>query len=417
MTEILPFRAFRFPPTVGSLEEILAPPYDVITEAYRRTLLERHPANVVRALLKDPAAGDAGYGTMGETFSSWRANGTVVQDKEPAIYLLEQRYSWEGSPFVRTGILARFKVEPDGSRLIRPHEKTRGPAKEDRFAALKATRSNFSPIFMFFEDEGEFARAVAAAKDGHPILSTYTDDEGVEHTVWAITKPGDVEALARAAGRGPSYIADGHHRYATAQRYLHEVGPEGAATYGYFCPNDAGLLVLPYHRILFEAPSPAEIQARLEGRYLLKVAETLEAAARDVAHSTARFAFAICWPDGQAMVCESAQGLEDEFPEETPQCLKDLDYYFLHQLSFGHMGMADPRVEFAHSLAEARAELATHSNAVAILTRATPLRHIAAVADASESMPPKSTFFHPKIPSGILIHPLEGLTSPGRLKT
>ena len=408
MTEIRPFRALRYSSSLGRLESLLAPPYDVISEEYRRTLLGRHDANVVRVILKDPADGNQGYERIGETFTKWRAQGTLVQDQEPAIYLLQQRFTWEGRAYVRLGILARFKVEPDGSSRIRPHEKTRGPAKEDRFSVLKATKANFSPIFLFFQDRGGFAAAAEGAMERHRVRCEYTDDEGVGHTVWAVENPEDVKALAESAGGGPSYIADGHHRYATAQRYLREVGPEGGTTYGYFCPSDGGLLVLPYHRILFGAPGAKDVMSRLEGRYLLNVVNGPEAAAREVANSTLPFAFALCWPDGKAVVCESAPGVEDELPKEAPQCLKDLDTYFLHQVGFSHLGLNNPKVEFVHSLAEANAELAVHPDAVAVLMRATPLRHIAAVADASESMPPKSTFFHPKIPSGLLVHPLEG---------
>jgi uncharacterized protein (DUF1015 family) len=407
MTDIRPFRALRYPSSLGTLESLLAPPYDVISEESRAALLNRHQKNIARVILKDPAHGEKGYENIGKTFKAWRDEGTLVQDKEPALYLLEQRFTWEGRSFVRSGILARFKVEPEGSLLIRPHEKTRGPAKEDRFSVLKATRSNFSPIFLFFEDKGDFAKAAARARKAHPVLATYKDDDGVEHTMWAVTGADHVHDLAKAAGGGPSYIADGHHRYATAQRYLKEVGPEGAATYGYFCPNDDGLLVLPYHRILFGAPTLADAQSRLEGRYLLNVVKTAEQAARDVQNSTLPFAFALLWPDGRALVCESAPGVEDELPKEAPRCLKDLDTYFLHQVGFKHLGLSDPKVEFVHSLADAKTELGAHPDAAAVLMRATPLRHIAAVADASESMPPKSTFFHPKIPSGLLVHPLE----------
>jgi len=407
MTDVRPFRALRFPASLGPLEALLAPPYDVISEDYRKTLMGRHEKNVVRVLLRDPGDGEKGYERLGETFRQWRSEGTLVQDSLAAVYLLEQRFSWEGRAHVRTGLLARFKVEPEGSQVIRPHEKTRGAAKEDRFSVLKATRSNFSPIFFYFEDKGAFPKAAQKAKDGCPILSTYTDDDAVTHTLWAITSPEDVRSLTQIAGAGPSYIADGHHRYATAQRYLKEVGPEGGATYGYFCPNDSGLLVLPYHRIVSEGPTPEEAKALLRGKYLLETVSSAEQAAREVAKSTLPFAFAICWPDGRAMVCESLPGIEDEFPADAPKSLKALDTYFLHQVAFKHLNLDDSKVEYVHSVAEAKAGIQAHENAVAILMRATPLRQISAVADASESMPPKSTFFHPKIPSGILIHPLE----------
>ena len=163
MTDIRPFRAIRYPASLGPLENLLAPPYDVISEDYRKTLLGRHRSNIARVILKDPADGDRGYERLGEIFKGWREDGTLVQDEEPAIYLLEQRFSWEGRTYIRSGILTRFKVEPEGSPLIRPHEKTRGPAKEDRFSVLKATRANFSPIFLFFEDRGAFAKAASRA--------------------------------------------------------------------------------------------------------------------------------------------------------------------------------------------------------------------------------------------------------------
>jgi uncharacterized protein (DUF1015 family) len=408
MTEIRAFRALRYPASLGSLEQLLAPPYDVISEEHRRTLLARHEANIVRVILKDPKDGERGYDRIGETFAAWRNGGALVQDALPAIYLMEQRFSWEGRAYVRTGVLARFKVEPEGSRLIRPHEKTRGPAKEDRFSVLKATRCNFSPIFLFFEDAGDFAKTAAKIKASGDPLCRYRDDDGVDHTVWAVSNGADIDALARAAGGPPSYIADGHHRYATAQRYLREIGPEGAVTYGYFCPNDAGLLVRPYHRILFDAPPVDDVMKRLEGKYLLTRVDSAENAARDVANSTLPFAFAFAWHDGKAVVCESAPGVEDELPADAAKSLKDLDTYFLHQVGFRHLGLENPKVEFVHSLADARNELEANPGAAAILMRATPLRQIAAVADESESMPPKSTFFHPKVPSGLLVHPLEG---------
>ena len=407
MTLIRAFRALRYAAHQGPLERLLAPPYDVISEEYRLDLAARHDANIVRAILKDPADGDLGYQRIGERFAEWRRGGVLAEDPLPALYLMEQRFSWEGNSYVRTGLLARFKVESEGSTAIRPHEKTRGPAKEDRFSVLRATRCNFSPIFLFFEDDGSFKNASDAARKTLEPLCRYRDDDGIDHTLWAVTNPGDIAALSSASGGPPSYIADGHHRYATAQRYLREVGPEGAVTYGYFCPNDAGLLVLPYHRILFGAPSIAEVKRRLDGKFLLSEVDSFERAAKEAAQSTLPFAFAICWPDGRGIVCEAAPGVEDELPANAAASLKDLDTYFLHEVGFRHLGLVDPKVEFVHSLEDAKRELAAHPSAAAILMRATPLRHIAAVADEKESMPPKSTFFHPKVPSGLLIHPLE----------
>jgi uncharacterized protein (DUF1015 family) len=205
-----------------------------------------------------------------------------------------------------------------------------------------------------------------------------------------------------------AYIADGHHRHATALRYRDAVGPDGAWTLGYFTPIEApGLLVLPYHRILAEGPTLEEAARRLAGPFRLTPLADARAAAVAVAASSASHAFALAEPGRGALVVEAGPGAERLLPAEAPACLRALDTWFLHHAVLGPLlGVPDAAVSYVHSQAEAEEALAGDGCRLAALLRATPVHQIVDVADAGESMPAKSTFFHPKLPSGLVIHPL-----------
>jgi uncharacterized protein (DUF1015 family) len=314
----------------------------------------------------------------------------------------------EGATHKRYGLLTRFRAEDAEKGVILPHEHTRKAAKEDRWRVLNATKANFSPIFLMFPDEGgrfmaEASRVAAAA----PSL-TYTDDGGVLHRLWRVTEAAAVRAFTDGFAKVKAYIADGHHRYATALRYRDATSADGAFTLGYFSPMEApGLVIQPYHRILSQGPSKDEARARLEGLFLLNDAKDVASAAKAAAHSTMPYAFALAWPEGGALVAEALPEAEDLLSAETPPSLRALDTYFLHQAVLGpRLGVPDDAVSYVHSLAEAEEAVRAKQCRLALLLRGTPARQIVDVAEAKESMPAKSTFFYPKLPSGLVIHPL-----------
>lgn len=406
MPEIRPFAAVRYRVPDAELSRVLAPPYDVIPPDYQEALYARDPRNVVRVVL-NRGEGDAGYRDVAETYRRWLAEGVLAPDPEPALYLLAQAFEAEGRPLERLGLLARFRAEDPGGSVL-PHEQTRPAAREDRYRVLKATRANFSPIFLMFPDEGgRFARAAAAAIAAPPLCA-YTDDGGVGHRLWRITDPSVVVALQGVIGGTRAYIADGHHRYATALRYRDEVGPEGAWTLGYFTPLDApGLVVLPYHRVLSEGPPPAEARRALQGHFRVREMPGAAAAAQEAARSTSPYAFGVAWRGDAALVSEALPEAQRLMPQTAPPSLRALDAYLLHQGVLGGLLRVPPAaVDYVHSFAEAAEALATRRSALAILMRPTPVRQVVEVAEARESMPAKSTFFHPKLPSGLVIHPL-----------
>jgi len=407
MAEIQPFRGIRYRVPSADLGRVLAPPYDVIGDAYRDALYERDDRNVVRVVL-NRTAGDAGYAEAGETYGRWLAEGVLTADPEPALYLLEQRFSAQGRDLSRVGLLARFRAEDYATRAILPHEHTRKGPKEDRYRVLKATRANFSPIFLMFPDEGQAFRRLAARLVTAPADAAFADDAGVEHRLWRLTDASVLDSLVGTIAAVRCYIADGHHRYATALRYRDETGPDGAWTLGYFTPmNDPGLLVLPYHRILSEGPSQEEARRRLSALFTITPTAGVTAAAKEVSRSTASHAFALAWPGGQALVAEARPEAAALIDPAAPPSLRALDTWFFHEAVLaGPLGVAGDAVRYVHSLGEAEEAVAAGACRLAALMRPTPVRQIVDVAEAGESMPAKSTFFHPKLPSGLVIHPL-----------
>ncbi len=407
MAEIQPFRGILYRVPEVELPRVLAPPYDVIPPAYQEELYARDPRNIVRVIL-NKNAGDAAYEDAGETFRRWQAEGVLAPDPDPALYLLEQAFRLDGKPLRRCGLLARFRAEDPSRGVILPHERTRRAPREDRYRLLRATRANFSPIFLMFADAGgRFAALAANVSAGPPALG-YADDGGVGHRLWRVTDPAITSALRELLGGVKAYIADGHHRYATALRHRDETGSEGAWTFGYFTPLDApGLVVLPYHRILSEGPSLAAARQALDGRFRVREAADVRAAAAAAASSTTPHAFALAEPGRGALVAETLPAAEELLPGDTAQSLRALDTYFLHRVVLGQiLSVPDEAVSYVHSLTEAEEAVSGARCRLAVLMRPTPVRQIVQVADARESMPAKSTFFHPKLPSGLVIHPL-----------
>jgi len=407
LPEVRPFPGilYRVPPSEAA--RVLAPPYDVISPAGQRELEDRDPRNIVRVIL-NRTPGEAGYAEAGATFRRWMKEGVLAADPQPAFYVLEQTFDALGRTLVRHGLIARFRAEDPEKGVILPHEQTRKAPREDRYRLLKATHANFSPIFLMFPDRGgRFAAAVAGAVAGPPILSS-TDDGGVAHRLWRVTAGEAVSAFQQALAGARAYIADGHHRHATALRYRDETGPEGAWTMGYFTPLEGpGLVVLPYHRILRQGPSLAEARRALERHFRLTDAADAGAAARAAARSPARYAFGLAEPGKGALVAEALPETEALLPADAPPSLRALDTWFLHRVVLGSLlRVPDEAVDYVHSQAEAEEAVAGGTCRLAILMRPTPVEQIVAVADAGESMPAKSTYFHPKVPSGLVIHPL-----------
>ena len=249
MADLQPLHTLRYEPSaVGSLADVIAPPYDVIDAELRAQLAARSPYNVVEIDL--PPSYEAAAATMAD----WEQRGVLVREQDPAVWVLRQDYTDPaGAGRTRTGVLARVRVDEYGPGRIRPHERTHPGPKEDRLKLTRATKANLSPIFSLFgDDEGAAARAMTQIAAAEPFASA-ADLDGTVNTLWRSDDENLIAELQMALADAELLIADGHHRYETARVYAEEVGGEGEHRYVLMllCAlSDPGLLVFPTHRLL-----------------------------------------------------------------------------------------------------------------------------------------------------------------------
>ncbi|MFL5921830.1 MAG: DUF1015 family protein [Gaiellaceae bacterium] len=353
MAEVKPFRAVRYGERAGPLETLVAPPYDVISPAEREQLAARNPHNVVHLTLPTDEA------EAGPTWRAWRKDGTLAEEAEPGCWWLSQDYVGpDGVARTREGLVAALKAEPYENRVVLPHERTHRGPKEGRLRLLREVNAQLEPLFFLYEGPPPAAR---------PGRDPDLEVEGAR--LWRLQSDGIAEEFA---GR-QLLIADGHHRYETALAYHHEAGtPESAYVLAVLVSlDDPGLMIFPTHR-LFER-EPAE---RLPAEPLPEPAaarEALEQAPQDRAA-------AVVYRGGSAEL--AADG-------------KELDVQLVDRL--GHEG-----ISYTPDWQEAVRAVDEGQAAVAVLMRPTRIEDVFAVAQRGETMPQKSTYFYPKLVSGLL---------------
>jgi uncharacterized protein (DUF1015 family) len=416
MADIQPLTALHYDPArTGGLQDVVAPPYDVIDAEQRAQLEARSPYNVVRI---DLPTGDDPDQAAARQFAEWRAGGIIVEDREPAMWALAQDYTGpDGRQRTRHGLFARVRVEEYGAGRIRPHERTHPGPKEDRLRLTRATRANLSPIFSLFSDPERAVEGALAGHLDHAPWAQTTDDDGTVNRLWRITDR-DAIATAQATLAGSELlIADGHHRYETARVYAQEVGGEGPQRYVLMCLvalQDPGLTIFPTHRLI-RGTTPAGqerlAQALRDDFQIDALADTaaLAPAAGDrvqIGYIDAHFQkpFMLTLKD-QAIAAAALPGHSEPY--------RRLDTAVLEALILkGALAMSDEDIDHLDGLAYARdfaqaLELVRSGEFDAAFFMApTPVEQVQAVAAAGESMPPKSTYFYPKVPTGLLFNPL-----------
>ena len=421
MANVQPLRALRYDPgAVGGLQVVVAPPYDVIDDDERAALLARSERNIVALdLPRDPDGGDP-YESAARTLEYWRAAGILVDDEEPALWALEQGYTGpDGRPRTRHGLLARVKVQPYGAGRIRPHERTHPGPREDRLRLTRATRTAMSPIFSLYDDpEGAAWGAVAA----HTAASPYDevdDADGTRHRLWRVADPGAAAAVHDALAPAELLIADGHHRYETARVYAEEIGGEGEHEWVLMCLvalQDPGLTVFPTHRLLhgLDAGAREALRAAIERDWDVEpVNESeLEPPAR-------RDGVSVGYLDAHhrrplQLTLRDPETVAAALPDK-PDAYRRLDTAVLEALILeGALGMTEDDIShlrglaYARSTAEAIDLVSTGRADAAFFMGPTPVECVRDVAATGETMPPKSTYFFPKVPTGLVMLPLGG---------
>jgi len=418
----------------GGLASVVAPPYDVIDATQRAELAARHPNNVVKLILPD-GEGDAKYAHAADLLMAWRTEGSLVRDDEPAFYRYDQSFEppGGGAKITRRGFLGLVKLVDLDRGIVLPHERTLSGPKEDRLKLFRATRTNLSPGFMLYRDP---ARALDSALEAATELTRLTTADGVEHALAKITDKEALRAIVEGVAKSSLLIADGHHRYETALRYSKEIASSAGASgravargeHLYFMVffangDDPNLVVFPTHRFIHSLP-------RFDFEELMKGAATLfdvtklpGGASADVL--TAELARAgekapslvACSGDGRAALF-TLRGDADLAGHavlgKRPEVLRRTDVALLH------MGLLEPvlgitpeaqaaktNLWYPQDAAASLRELRSGKGQVLFLMNATPVAQVRSVAEGGEVMPQKSTFFYPKVLTGLCIHTLE----------
>jgi uncharacterized protein (DUF1015 family) len=410
---------------VGGLEAVASPPYDVIDAAERARLLGLSPYNAVAVDLPvpfdpaDPASRPVGdpYEDAARMIDSWRAEGVLVADSEDSIWALAQDYTApDGTAHTRHGVLARVRVEDYETGTVRPHERTHPGPLQDRLELTRATRLNLSPIFSLSTEDPWPLVEPALSPDPWGEI---TDADGTVNRVWKIEDPEVIAAVLDRLAGAQLLIADGHHRYETARAYRDEVGGEGPQNYTLMALtglDDPGLTVFPTHRLLSGfSHDPARRERLLAGLEELFEVTEVDREELDPAGAEGVGVFGLFdAADGSSrrLVLRDTTELDRRLAGK-PEAYRRLDSAILETLVLtGLAGMSEEDIterrglEYAKSVEDAVAMVADGIYDLAFIQRPVPIEQVRAVAATDENMPPKSTYFFPKVMTGFVFSPV-----------
>jgi len=418
MTDVRPFRALRYDPERVDLARVIVPPYDVISPEEREAYWEGDPHCAIRLILTRDAQAerDADYRDVARLLAEWRAAGVLVQDETPAIYGLRQRFTApDGTELVREGFFAALHLEDYARRVVLPHERTMTGPKADRLKLLRAAGANLSSIFLLYEDpDDKLAATLAPVFDAGPTWHA-RDAAGTEHALTRISDPAVVEAVRHFLAERPVVIADGHHRYETALAHRDErrgeqpdAGAEAPFEFTLGCFANAyapGSLLLPIHRVIPGATLPADLAARLSGwreeRVAVGAADAVPAAlAEHLAPLAPAPAFAA--DDGSGTLRVFTRGASHG----------DLAIRVVHrEVVSGVFGLdegavAGGAIRYAKDTLQAARDARAGAGVVLYVNPLSP-DDVFRVTGAGEVLPQKSTFFVPKLPTGLVFRLLE----------
>ena len=427
MADVRPFRALRYnTEKAGPMQDLACPPYDIISPQEREAFLARNGRNVIR--LELPQEGEDPYQEAARTFAQWRQEGVLLEDMDEGFYLYEEEFLSQvdrGAPRKTLGLLCRVRLEDFANGVVLPHEETLSKAKEDRFRLLSATRCNFSPIYSLYHDEGGVTAArLENLKATCPPRYDFSDGL-VSHRLWVVNDPEALAAISQDFAGRKLYIADGHHRYETGLRYRDALRQQGAylpgADYILMCLTpleDPGLTVFPTHRLVrgLEGFDPRELLEACQEEFSLQALPGREEsqAALEEAYRAGRHAFALY--DGALwtlLTLKDPAVMEALLPQSSA-ALRTLDVSILHSLVLERLlgidreNMANQKnLTYTRSAQEAQASVDRGESQCCFLLNPTRVEEIAQVAQNGEKMPQKSTYFYPKLITGLVLNSLE----------
>ena len=423
MPDIKPFRGFLYNPKKVELSEVVAPPYDVISARYQSELYDRSEYNIVRLILnrdQDP------YQSAAKLLDQWRKNNIVVRDEVPHVYVLSQNFVLpDGTPAERKGFVAACLLQEFGKGSVYPHEKTHSGPKEDRFRLFQATGMMFSQIFGLYNDpSGTLDRHLHSVTSAVPDIDVMFDE--VRNRLWRCRDERTMNAVAEFMRPQKIFIADGHHRYETALQYRDACrfqNPQHTGTEAYnFVPmfltnmQDPGLIILPTHRVLHNLPDfvPEQFLEDLAKVFTLHEYESSETMLSDVRRATQHsYGLMLAGRDECWMLklktdpTRSHAGIE--------KMIEELDVTILHSVVFERiLGISSEQQEQKLYIdyekdAQRAIQAAREQNVqAAFIMNPTRIDQVRSISLAGSVMPQKSTYFYPKLLSGIVNYSFRG---------
>ncbi len=442
MAEILPFRGTRYNnQLITDLSQVISPPYDVISKEMQAALYERHPHNVVRLILTRDESDDNfsdKYTRAANYLKTWRSEGILIDDHQPALYLYEQEFKLpSGETKRRRGFFALVKLRDYTEGGIRAHEHTFAGPKADRFRLLQATQANLSPIFLIYNDsEQEVAQLVNSRMDESKPWAVARDDEGVVHRLWVVSKKDFINKVRELMLPKDLFIADGHHRYETALAYREMMREKTGLRDGkqpfdytmvYLTPAEQdGLVILPTHRALSRSlMKEVDLKEALEElREAFDITpDKIDLAKSDSCAKKITQKIEQLGKTGTAMALIDASGKvyylhlkEDACPEilidddRMPAAVKKLDVSILHHYIINRVFIGNPEFEleedecfYVRDVSKVFEMLRNRQAAVAFILNPTPMSQVLEIVAAGIKMPHKSTYFHPKLADGLVM--------------
>jgi uncharacterized protein (DUF1015 family) len=430
MADIAPFRGLRYDlARVADPATILAPPYDVVSDAERTVLETRDPHNVIRLELPR-GDGDQKYEHARQLLDAWMMEGILRLDDQPAIYVYEQQFQFPAGAknYARRGFFCRLRLEPFSARVVLPHEHTLAAPKEDRRKLMRATRTHLSQIFALYRDPtGSTVAPLASVDNRSPVLDATTPD-GCRHRLWPVTDGRTIATFVQALAGKQVMIADGHHRYETMLALRDDVRPAGLPTGGAAADwgsvflaraEDPGLLVLPTHRLIRNLPSFDVDALRVHAAAAFEIEWGDESTAasiekRLVAAGKNRVTFALR-AAGQARTLWLGLRAGTDLSSLGPTALQGLDVTVLHGLVLGPMLGIDAAamarqsfLGYTHDTVEALEQVTGGHVQAAFMMNATPVDQVLSACEAGFVLPQKSTYFQPKLGTGLVMHRIDG---------
>ncbi len=441
MPQIAPFRGLLYTPKAGDPARLLAPPYDVINDAQREGLERLDAHNSVRLILPQPPAGgpdDAKYDAAAATLRGWIDDGTLARDEAPAIYRYHQVFDAYGHAVTRKGFIARVRLHRFDEGIILPHERTLAGPKIDRLKLMRATRAHFSQIFGLYPDPDRTGDSFFDAVERTAPAIDATTPDGVRQRLWRLTDAQAIAGLAGFLAARKVYIADGHHRYETMLALREELRGEAAATcarpadsaveFGcmFFCNmDDPGLVVFPTHRVLhgIDGLDVGELLARAARYFVISDGpEVVRGAAKIrealAAESARGVSFAVLSSGStRATILRLRDGIEPDLDAiaalPKAQALRALDVTVLHAIVLETLLGLDrgaqerqTNLRYIKDWDAALVERTAPGVQAVFLMNPTRVSQVKAVSDVGEVMPQKSTYFFPKIASGLVMNPI-----------